>query len=70
MTTHKTRFDGQFAMTAIDQHGKPHPQAPKPAPDKHGLIYLPDSAFPTAFAQNAAKDELARLEVWKSRLAS
>jgi pimeloyl-ACP methyl ester carboxylesterase len=39
----------------------PHPQAPKLAPDKHGLIYLPDSAFPAAFAQNAAPQELAVL---------
>ena len=31
----------------------PHPEAPKLAPDGHGLIYLPDSAFTTAFAQNA-----------------
>jgi len=41
--------------------GKPHPQAPKLAPDAHGLIYLPDAAFPAAFAQNAAKEELAVL---------
>jgi pimeloyl-ACP methyl ester carboxylesterase len=39
----------------------PHPQAPKLAPDRHGLIYLPDSAFPTAFAQNATPEELAVL---------
>lgn len=39
--------------------GKPHPQAPKLAPDNHGLIYLPDSAFNAAFAQNATSDELA-----------
>jgi pimeloyl-ACP methyl ester carboxylesterase len=39
----------------------PHPQAPKLAPDNHGLIYLPESAFATAFAQNAAEDELAVL---------
>jgi pimeloyl-ACP methyl ester carboxylesterase len=41
--------------------GEPHPQAPKLAPDDHGLIYLPDTAFGTAFAQNAAADELAVL---------
>ena len=33
----------------------PHPQAPKLAPDRHGLIYLPESAFAAAFAQNAAR---------------
>jgi pimeloyl-ACP methyl ester carboxylesterase len=31
------------------------------APDQHGLIYLPDEAFATAFAQNASADELAVL---------
>src|SRR6516162_2759591 len=41
--------------------GTPHPQAPKLAPDNHGLIYLPKSAFVTAFAQNAAAEDLAVL---------
>jgi pimeloyl-ACP methyl ester carboxylesterase len=41
--------------------GEPHPQAPKLAPDDHGLIYLPEAAFSAAFAQNAAADELAVL---------
>lgn len=40
---------------------KPHPQAPRLAPDDHGLIYLPDTAFATAFAQNATPAELAVL---------
>jgi pimeloyl-ACP methyl ester carboxylesterase len=40
---------------------EPHPQAPKLAPDGHGLIYLPDAAFGVAFAQNAAADELSVL---------
>jgi pimeloyl-ACP methyl ester carboxylesterase len=40
---------------------KPHPQAPKLAPDNHGLIYLPESAFGAAFAQNASAEELAVL---------
>ena len=40
---------------------EPHPQAPKLAPDAHGLIYLPDTAFATAFAQHASADELAVL---------
>jgi len=39
----------------------PHPQAPKLAPDNHGLIYLPEEAFPAAFAQHASPDELALL---------
>ena len=41
--------------------GAPHPQAPKLAPDPHGLIYLPEAAFAAAFAQTAAADELAVL---------
>ena len=41
--------------------GEPHPLAPKLAPDAHGLIYLPEAAFGTAFAQNAAAEELAVL---------
>jgi pimeloyl-ACP methyl ester carboxylesterase len=41
--------------------GAPHPDAPKLAPDAHGLIYLPEAAFAAAFAQNASKDELAVL---------
>jgi pimeloyl-ACP methyl ester carboxylesterase len=48
-------------VAAVFGRGTPHPQAPALAPDSHGLIYLPDSAFPAAFAQNASKDELAVL---------
>jgi pimeloyl-ACP methyl ester carboxylesterase len=40
---------------------EPHPQAPKLAPDAHGLIYLPEEAFAAAFAQNASREELAVL---------
>src|SRR5690348_12601615 len=36
---------------------EPHPQAPKLAPDKNGLIYLPDSAFGTAFAPDAPAEQ-------------
>jgi pimeloyl-ACP methyl ester carboxylesterase len=39
----------------------PHPLAPKLAPDKDGLIYLPDETFATAFAQNAPTEEQALL---------
>ena len=40
---------------------EPHPQAPKLAPVKDGLIWLPESAFATAFAQNASTEDLALL---------
>jgi pimeloyl-ACP methyl ester carboxylesterase len=39
----------------------PHPQAPRLAPDEHGLIWLPTEAFATAFAQNASAAEQAVL---------
>jgi pimeloyl-ACP methyl ester carboxylesterase len=39
----------------------PHPLAPKLEPDNHGLIYLPDAAFASAFAQNATATEQAVL---------
>lgn len=39
----------------------PHPQAPKLAPDRDGLIWLPEAAFATAFAQNASADDRAVL---------
>ena len=45
----------------VFSRGTPHPQAPKLAPDAHGLMYLPEAAFAAAFAQNASKQELAVL---------
>ena len=36
---------------------KPHPKAPKLAPDANGLIWLPEAAFPEAFAPNASAEE-------------
>jgi pimeloyl-ACP methyl ester carboxylesterase len=40
---------------------EPHPQAPKLSPDGNGLIWLPEGAFATAFAQNASADQQAVL---------
>jgi pimeloyl-ACP methyl ester carboxylesterase len=42
-------------------HSEPHPQAPKLAPDNDGLIWLPEEAFATAFAQHAAAEDRAVL---------
>jgi pimeloyl-ACP methyl ester carboxylesterase len=39
----------------------PHPQAPALKPDDDGWIWLPDNAFPTAFAQHATTDDHALL---------
>ena len=36
---------------------EPHPKAPKLAPDAHGLIWLPEEAFPAAFAPHASAEE-------------
>jgi pimeloyl-ACP methyl ester carboxylesterase len=40
---------------------EPHPQAPKLEPDGNGLIWLPEAAFATAFAQNASAADRAVL---------
>ena len=39
--------------------GKPHPKAPQLAPDDDGFIWMPESAFAAAFAQNATPKESA-----------
>jgi hypothetical protein len=39
----------------------PHPKAPQLAPDGHGLIYLPESAFAAAFAPHASQEQQALL---------
>jgi pimeloyl-ACP methyl ester carboxylesterase len=52
--------EGETVMDVFSR-GQPHPQAPKIAPDAHGLIYLPEAAFAAAFAQNASKEDLAVL---------
>jgi len=39
--------------------GKPHPKAPQLAPDSDGFIWMPESAFAAAFAQNATPKESA-----------
>ena len=41
----------------VFHRAEPHPQAPKLAPDSHGLIYLPDESFALAFAPNASPEE-------------
>jgi pimeloyl-ACP methyl ester carboxylesterase len=40
---------------------EPHPQAPQLAPDSHGLLWLPEGAFETAFAPNASAEDRAVL---------
>jgi|SRR5215469_1872608 len=40
---------------------KPHPKAPQLAPDAYGFIWMPETGFANAFAQNAAPDTLTVL---------
>jgi pimeloyl-ACP methyl ester carboxylesterase len=46
-----------------------HPQAPALGPDRHGLIWLPQEAFGTAFAQHASALEQALLAATQRPLA-
>jgi pimeloyl-ACP methyl ester carboxylesterase len=39
--------------------GKPHPKAPQLVPDADGFMWMPESAFAAAFAQNATPRENA-----------
>jgi len=48
-------------VAEVFYRNEPHPAAPKLAPDSHGLIWLPQEAFATAFAQNASAQEWAVL---------
>jgi pimeloyl-ACP methyl ester carboxylesterase len=53
--------DERETVANVFYRTEPHPQAPNLEPDHHGLIYLPESAFAAAFAQNGAAEELAVL---------
>jgi pimeloyl-ACP methyl ester carboxylesterase len=48
-------------LTDLFFRAEPHPQAPKLVPDSANLLWLPDDAFPMAFAQNASTDDLTVL---------
>jgi pimeloyl-ACP methyl ester carboxylesterase len=52
--------EGEKVADVFYRH-EPHPQAPNLAPDGNGLIWLPESAFATAFAQNASAEDQAVL---------
>jgi pimeloyl-ACP methyl ester carboxylesterase len=52
--------EGEKVADVFYRH-EPHPHAPKLAPDSNGLIWLPESAFATAFAQNASVEDQAVL---------
>jgi pimeloyl-ACP methyl ester carboxylesterase len=48
----------------------PHPQAPELKPDDDGWIWLPENAFPTAFAQHATPEEHALLAAVQRPIAA
>ena len=52
--------EGESAGDVFNR-GQQDPKTPKLEPDSHGLVWLPDAAFPDAFAQNASREELAIL---------
>jgi pimeloyl-ACP methyl ester carboxylesterase len=53
--------DRSETVADVFYRATPHPLAPKLAPDDNGLIWLPDAAFATAFAQHASHEDLAVL---------
>jgi pimeloyl-ACP methyl ester carboxylesterase len=48
-------------LTDLFFRAEPHPKAPKLTPDSANLLWLPDDAFPNAFAQNASAEDLTIL---------
>lgn len=52
--------EGETVMDVF-QRAAPHPLAPRLTPDPHGALWLPDEAFPTAFAQHAPAESAAVL---------
>ena len=60
--------DGETVLDVFTR-AEPHPQAPKLAPDNHGLIYLPEAAFAEAFAPNATAEQQALLAATQRPIA-
>jgi pimeloyl-ACP methyl ester carboxylesterase len=54
----------------IYYRAEPHPWAPELNPDRHGLIWLPEDAFGTAFAPHASDLEQALLAATQRPLAA
>jgi pimeloyl-ACP methyl ester carboxylesterase len=53
--------DEDETLTDLFFRAEPHAQAPKLAPDSDNLLWLPDEAFPEAFAPNASADDFTVL---------
>jgi pimeloyl-ACP methyl ester carboxylesterase len=48
---------------------KPHPQAPHLAPDRHGLLWIPQDRFGPAFCQDASPEQAALLAATQRPIA-
>lgn len=53
--------DAGETVAEVFYREKPHPQAPQLAPDSKGYIWMPESGFANAFAQNAPPETFAIL---------
>ncbi|CAB3793228.1 hypothetical protein LMG28614_03676 [Paraburkholderia ultramafica] len=61
---------GGWIEADVFYRGAAHPQAPRLAPDSHGLIWLPEDAFACAFAQHATPQELTLLAAVQRPIAA
>lgn len=50
--------DGGETVAEVFYRDEPHPNAPQLAPDADGFIWMPDSGFAQAFAQNATPEQI------------
>jgi pimeloyl-ACP methyl ester carboxylesterase len=57
------------SVAEVFYRDKPHPQAPQLAPDAHGLIWMPQEAFGTAFSQHASPERAALFAATQRPLA-
>jgi pimeloyl-ACP methyl ester carboxylesterase len=48
---------------------KPHAEAPQLAPDRHGLLWMPEDRFGTAFSQNASPEQAELLAATQRPIA-
>ena len=48
---------------------EPHPDAPKLAPDRHGLIWMPDEGFHRAVAHKASPDQISMMAATQRPIA-
>jgi pimeloyl-ACP methyl ester carboxylesterase len=61
--------DEDETVADVFYRAKPHPQAPQLAPDEHGLIWMPQEGFATAFAHNASTGRAALLAATQRPIA-